>query len=340
MMQWIDIDGSQGEGGGQILRTSLSLSMITGKPVRFNAIRAGRAKPGLMRQHLTAVLAAQEICNAQVVGAQLGSTELSFIPGKVRPGDYLFDLGGAGSCTLVLQTLLPALWLADGKSTIKLRGGTHNPMAPSVTFLQQVWLPLMAKMGAIATLRLIRYGFYPAGGGEVEVQVEPVNQWQTLNLMARGQVTAMSAYALTANIPDAVAVRELKVVNQRLGWHENLLYHQEVSPVAGSGNALLLQMNFEHLSEVVCTIGTRGKSAEKVAIEACAEMQAYLDSMAVVGEHLADQLLLPMALAGAGRFSTHKVTAHLSTNMGVIGQFVNVAMKICPQDSLFYIQIG
>lgn len=338
-MEWINIDGSQGEGGGQILRSALSLSMICNRSVRFTRIRAGRQKPGLMRQHLTAVLAAQQICEAKVEGAALGSTELSFIPGRINSGNYEFDLGGAGSCTLVLQTLLPALWSSSEASYIKLKGGTHNPMAPTVDFLQYVWLPLMAKIGAVAKLRLHRYGFYPAGGGEIEVNIQPVTQWNGLNLLHRGQPIAMKAEVLNANLPDGIGQRELTVVKQRMAWPDDRLHEVLLPRVQGSGNVLLLQMDFEHLSEMICTFGAKGKKAEVVAHQACQEAQAYLASTAAVGEHLADQLLLPMALAGKGRFSTSKVTPHLRTNANIIQRFLPVDIGIEAQDDRFVIEV-
>lgn len=338
-MEWINIDGAQGEGGGQILRSALSLSMICHRPVRFTRIRAGRQKPGLMRQHLTAVLAAQQICKAQVDGAVLGSTELSFIPGPINSGNYAFDLGGAGSCTLVLQTLLPALWTCTTASHIRLKGGTHNPMAPTVDFLQYAWLPIMAKMGAVAKLQLHRYGFYPAGGGDIEVNTQPVTQWNELNLRHRGQPTGIKAEVLNANLPDGIGLRELAVVKQQMSWPDERLHEILLPRVQGSGNVLLLQMDFEHLSESVCALGAKGKKAEVVANEACKEALAYLASSAAVGEHLADQLLLPMALAGKGSFSTSKVTPHLRTNAEIIQKFLAVNIRIEPQDDRFVVEI-
>ncbi|MFV0547182.1 MAG: RNA 3'-terminal phosphate cyclase [Limnobaculum xujianqingii] len=338
-MQWIEIDGSKGEGGGQILRSGLSLSMLTGKAVRFTHIRAGRSKPGIMRQHLTAILAAQQICAAQVSGATLNSTVLTFIPGQIKSGDYQFDLGGAGSCTLVLQTLLPALWSANGESRVRLSGGTHNPMAPSTSFLQQVWLPLMDRMGAKSTLLVHRCGFYPAGGGEVEITVYPVKQWQTLHLLQRGKLIEIGAQSLIADVPDSVARRELNIVKQQLKVEESKLSSVDVSSARCAGNALLVKLQFEHLTELFCTIGTKGKAAAKVAQEACDEAQAYLTSTAAVGEYLADQLLLPMAIAGEGSFTTSEITDHLSTNALVICQFLNCHIDIQSVDQRIEVTI-
>jgi RNA 3'-terminal phosphate cyclase (ATP) len=213
----IEIDGSFGEGGGQILRTAISLSMVTGRAVRIDRIRANRPRPGLMHQHLTAVKAAQEVCGAEVAGAALGSTELQFTPGEVSHGHYTFSIGTAGSTTLVLQTILPALMTADEATTVTLEGGTHNIHAPSIDFLQRAFLPLLARMGPIVEVELERHGFYPAGGGRVSATITPCPQVKPLNLVERGEVTHRRAVAVVANLPGSIAQRELAVVGEKLG---------------------------------------------------------------------------------------------------------------------------
>ncbi|EBB9800321.1 RNA 3'-phosphate cyclase, partial [Salmonella enterica subsp. enterica serovar Typhimurium var. 5-] len=187
MARIIALDGAQGEGGGQILRSALSLSMITGQPFEMSGIRAGRAKPGLLRQHLTAVRAATEICGAQVNGDELGSQQLRFTPGPIRGGEYRFAIGSAGSCMLVLQTVLPALWFADGSSRVEVHGGTHNQAAPSADFICRVWEPLLARMGISQRTTLIKHGFYPAGGGAAATVVEPAASLRGLTLISRGE---------------------------------------------------------------------------------------------------------------------------------------------------------
>jgi RNA 3'-terminal phosphate cyclase (ATP) len=179
----IRIDGSFGEGGGQILRSSLSLSLVTGKPFRIENIRANREKPGVLRQHLTAVQAAAEVGSAEVEGASLGSKALTFVPGKIRSGEFRFAIGTAGSGTLVLQTILPALITAAGPSRIEIEGGTHNPAAPPFDFLQRSFIPLIERMGPKVKLELQRYGFYPAGGGRFVVEITPC---EVLKPIARG----------------------------------------------------------------------------------------------------------------------------------------------------------
>src|SRR5436305_3346353 len=189
----LTIDGSEGEGGGQILRTSLALSLVTGQPFRMERIRAKRQKPGLLKQHLTAVEAAKTVGCAEVEGAALSSQTLEFRPGPVTPGNYRFAVGTAGSATLVLQTLLPALLTAAGHSTPTLEGGTHNPMAPPFDFLQKSFMPLIHRMGPSVELKLRRPGFYPAGGGQFHARIEPVKKLSRLDLFDRGSVRCRQA---------------------------------------------------------------------------------------------------------------------------------------------------
>ncbi len=224
MKRMIALDGAQGEGGGQILRSALSLSMITGQPFTITGIRAGRAKPGLLRQHLTAVKAAAEICRATVEGAELGSQRLVFRPGTVHGGDYRFAIGSAGSCTLVLQTVLPALWFADGPSRVEVSGGTDNPSAPPADFICRVLEPLLAKMGIHQQTTLLRHGFYPAGGGVVAAEVSPVALFNTLQLGERGNIVQMRGEVLLAGVPRHVAEREIATLVASFSLHEQNIH--------------------------------------------------------------------------------------------------------------------
>jgi RNA 3'-terminal phosphate cyclase (ATP) len=214
----ITIDGSFGEGGGQILRTALGLSLVTGKPFRIDKIRAGRKKPGLLRQHLTAVNAATEVGHAEVRGAQLGSQELVFSPSEVRGGSYRYAIGTAGSATLVLQTVLPALFTAKEPSSLKLEGGTHNPFAPPFDFLQKAFLPQICRMGPKVEVTLVRPGFYPAGGGCFKVEIQPAEKLSRIDIPERGEVKRRLARALVANLPLHIATRELEVIGRKLNW--------------------------------------------------------------------------------------------------------------------------
>ncbi|HTP65296.1 MAG TPA: RNA 3'-terminal phosphate cyclase [Geobacteraceae bacterium] len=321
------IDGSRGEGGGQILRTSLALSLVTGRPFRIEKIRAGRKKPGLMRQHLTAVEAAATVGRAELEEAAIGSQCLIFAPEAVKAGKYRFAMGTAGSCTLVLQTILPALMTADGPSEVVLEGGTHNPHAPPFDFLARAFLPLIGRMGPKLSAHLERPGFYPAGGGKFTVAVEPAAFLHRLDLSERGLVLNRAARAVLARLPRHIGERELAVVRARLGWNEACCRVEEVTS-PGPGNIICLEIESEHCTEVFTGFGERGVSAEKVAEEAVRQVEEYLAADVPVGPHLADQLLLPMALAGGGSFRTMAPTAHLTTNAEVIRKFLPVDVQI------------
>jgi len=317
----VHIDGSQGEGGGQVLRSSLTLSLLTGRPFHIEQIRAGRRRPGLRRQHLTAVLAAAEVGKAEVAGAELGSQSLHFHPQGLRAGTFEFAIGTAGSCTLVLQTILPALLLAPGPSRVHLSGGTHNPHAPPADFLERVFLPLLGRMGGQCTLRLLHHGFYPAGGGELEVSVEPAGRLRPLELCQRGALLEQRAEALIAALPMHIAERELATVGRHLGWGQDRLRLVGLSNDRGPGNALLITLAFERITEMFTGFGERGVSAETVAGRVCGLVRQYQASGAAAGPFLADQLLLPLALAG-GAFTTVTPTRHTLTNLQVIERFL------------------
>lgn len=323
----IELDGATGEGGGQVLRTALTLSMITGQPFRIVNIRAKRSKPGLMRQHLVAVQAAAQISNAVVAGAEVGSQALTFAPKGIQGGDYEFAIGTAGSCTLVLQTLLPALLFADKPSTVRISGGTHNPMAPPVQFLQRAYCPLLAAMGAHIGIELLRSGFYPAGGGVVMATVMPVARLKPLELLERGERRAGYAEAIVAGVPGSVAQRELECVGRGMGWGEPQLLVRGLPAEQGPGNALLITLKHEHVTEVFVAFGEKMLRAESVAKNLLQETRRYMASTAAVGEHLADQLMLPLALAGGGRFTTEAVSQHAITNAEVIGRFLPVSIS-------------
>lgn len=321
----ITIDGSYGEGGGQILRTSLALSLVTGTPVTLHKIRAGRAKPGLMRQHLTAVKAAAAIGGAAVSGDDPGSQTLVFAPQGICAGKYRFAVGTAGSCSLVLQTVLPALLRAAGPSELELEGGTHNMLAPPFEFLAQTFLPQLRCMGADVEAELVRPGFYPAGGGLLRVSVHPATAWQRLELLERGATVRREAVALMSKLSNDIGRRELKVLQETLGLTETELRQERVTTSPGPGNVLLLSVESAGgVTEVFSGFGKLGVSAEQVAAGVAAEAREYLAADVPVGRHLADQLLLPLALGCGGRFRTLPPTPHTETNLHVIRQFLPV----------------
>jgi RNA 3'-terminal phosphate cyclase (ATP) len=320
----IELDGSAGEGGGQILRSALTLSMVTGQPFRITQIRAGRTKPGLLRQHLVAVLAAAKISNAAISGAELGSTSLTFSPGPISPGDYEFAIGSAGSCTLVLQTLIPALLFGAGKSTVRISGGTHNSMAPPAQFLQRAYAPLLARMGARVDIDLQRFGFYPAGGGVVVATIEPCAGLLPLELIERGERVGGYAECFFAGISSGIARRELEHIASGMGWAEDQLLARGLPADQGPGNALLLTLEYEHATEVFTGFGEKMMKAELVADKALQEARRFIASGAAVSEHLADQLMLPCALAGSSCFTADRVSLHAKTNADVIARFLPV----------------
>lgn len=324
----IEINGSQGEGGGQVLRTSLALSMVTGCPFRIKNIRAGRKKPGLMRQHLTSVNAAVAVSQAKVQGNELGSLELEFSPGNVKPGNYHFSVGTAGSTTLVCQTVLPALMIAPAPSTLTLEGGTHNPLAPPFDFLERVFVPVMEKMGPEFDLKIEGYGFYPAGGGKIQIQINPQESLSPIDLTERGEIVSKKGEAFYAHLPHDVVARELKVIGKRVAISESDLSPRKISQSPGPGNMVAIIIESEQVTEVFTEFGQRGLKAERVAERVCKQALDYLHAGVPVGIHLADQLLVPMALAGGGRFKTLKPDPHTLTNIDVIQEFLDISIEV------------
>jgi RNA 3'-terminal phosphate cyclase (ATP) len=327
----ITIDGSEGEGGGQILRTSLALSFVTQQPFRMKHIRAKRQKPGLLRQHLTAVEAAKTVGCAEVTGAALNSQTLEFHPGPVTPGNYRFAVGTAGSATLVFQTVLPALLTAPSHSTLTLEGGTHNPLAPPFDFLARSFMPLIHRMGPTVDLELRAPGFYPAGGGRFHARIEPVKTLTRIHLLERGAIRSRRATVWLSKLPSDIAERELTIVREELGWHANECIVETVAHPKGPGNALVLELETEHVTAIFTGFGQRGRPAEEVAREAIAAAKAWLAADVPVDEHLADQLLLPMALAGRGSFRTTKPSLHMTTNVAVIQRFLSVPVQVAQE---------
>ncbi|MHA7812612.1 MAG: RNA 3'-terminal phosphate cyclase [Phycisphaerales bacterium] len=331
-MTAIHINGSMGEGGGQVLRSSLALSMVTGQPFTIDNIRAGRRKPGLLRQHLTAVKAAAEVSCAQVTGAAIGSDSIEFTPGPVNAGTYHFSIGSAGSTTLVLQTVLPALIQADGPTELIIEGGTHNPFAPTVHFLTKCFLPVLAKMGPKVDVELVRHGFFPAGGGQIRVTINPVDRLTPLELIERGEITRRLAIATVAGLPGAIADRELETVAKKLDLTNNEIKHDLIGDGLGPGNVLSIELESDQLTEVITGFGEKSVSSEKVARIASKRAREYISSGVPVGPHLADQLLIPLALAGDGAFRTGVLTRHTKTNMQVIEAFTQRAFRVVETD--------
>jgi RNA 3'-terminal phosphate cyclase (ATP) len=331
----LTINGSQGEGGGQVLRSSLAMSLVTGRPFVIENIRAGRKKPGLMRQHLTAVNAATEVSHAEVTGAAIGSSRLEFRPGKVEPGNYAFSVGTAGSTTLVLQTVMPALILAEGESNLTLEGGTHNPFAPPLDFLTKAYLPLLNRMGPKVTVDPIsvRPGFYPAGGGHFRVHIQPARQLGRLEIMDRGEIRTRRVTALVANLPQHIGERECRLIAEKTGWDEGCFMVEMVENSRGPGNVVLIELESENLNEVFTGFGEIGVRAEGVATRVLDDARRYLAADVPVGKYLADQLLLPLGIgahlgAGGGSFHTMALSLHATTHIDILHRFLELDTKV------------
>lgn len=342
----LTIDGSLGEGGGQILRSALALSAITGTAVRIERIRARRPKPGLQRQHLVAVQAAARVSGAHVTGAELHSHELEFTPQDAASGlrslagTYDFDIGTAGSTTLVLQTVMPILWHADAASTVTIRGGTHNGMCPPVEFVQDSFLPVLHCIGINATVDLQRYGFYPAGGGATQAVIQP---WQTrapLALLERGKAIDRHADVLLANLPAHVASREAVALKHALHWSHREVDEREVA-AHGPGNVVLARLRFANLTTRCTAVGELRKAAEVVAADCAKHIEHYLATDAPVCEHLADQLLLPLAIGAGGTFRTGDLSEHTRTNAAIIARFLGEVVTFSKQsDGTWLVEVA
>ncbi len=319
----IVLDGSQGEGGGQILRSALALSLATGKPFRIHRIRAGRKKPGLMRQHLTCVRAATRVCLAQVTGAEIGSTALEFRPGPMLPGRYEFSVGSAGSSILVFQTLLPAIITTGRSFEFILEGGTHNPAAPSLDFLERVYLASLKGMGVETGIAVARRGFFPAGGGKWAVTVQPPGTLKPLHLPERGRLLGQAAKMLWNKAPPQDAERVRAHLSAEWGWSHADIETEEAVDSTGPAYVVMAELRHEHITEMITAFNPFGASPEAVCDGLMADARLYLECGAPVGRRLADQLLLPMALGAGGLFRTLPLSSHSRTNIETIGKFLD-----------------
>ncbi len=326
----IRVDGTMGEGGGQVLRSTLSLSLLTGKAVRLTRIRAGRERPGLGFQHRMAVEAAARIGGARVEGVRVGSQELGFEPGPVVPGEYHFDIGTAGSVGLVLQTVLLPLALAQRASTVTVTGGTHVPSSPCFHYLDWHWRILMARLGVDFQLEMPFAGFYPPGGGELRARIPGACNVVPAAWVDRGHLLRVRGLSAVALLPEGIAERQC---NRALKGLRHLDCPVEITvesmPARSPGTVLALLAEFEHTQACFFALGARGKRAERVADEAVQDLVAFLATGAAVDRWAADQLLLPLAFAsGASVLRTAEVTRHLLTQAQLIPMFVPVRITV------------
>lgn len=328
----IAIDGSRGEGGGQLLRGALALACATGRGFRISDIRRSRPRPGLMRQHLTAVQAAAAICGAAVEGAELGATTLAFHPGTVHAGDHAFAIGTAGSCMLVLQAIVPALARLAAPSRIVITGGTHNPLAPTFEFLRDALAPQLAAIGWSVDYTLVRHGFYPAGGGELVAAIAPALPAARLVLLERGARLSHAARAVVAKLPRRIAMRELETLCAGLGWDLDPRAIATVEHSAGPGNFAEATVRFANVTALVTAIGELGRSADQVATACVGAMQRYLRATAPVDDHLLDQLLVPLALTAGGVLRAVQWTSHAEAQRELLRAWFARDLEVVPGD--------
>ena len=341
------IDGSQGEGGGQIIRTALTLSLLTDREVRIENIRARRRNPGLAPQHLTNVRALAELCGADLAGDQLGSTRLQFKPQRwPRSGGYRFDVaqtagrGSAGSVTLILQTLLLPLISTEQGARLHLTGGTHVPWSPSAHYISQVYLKILRQLGIVSEMTIRHPGFYPRGGGKIDLAVEPVGvstingvpryHFSSLDCCKQPQLTAVRGTALVCQLSHSIGLRMARQAEKDLltaGIPADIKVVELSGP--GPGAALCLQAQFDGMFAGFDALGKKGLPAERVAEEATTALIEFISQDAPVDPYLADQLLLPLAMSNKpSRFRTAQVTSHFTTNAAVIEQMANTQIHV------------
>lgn len=327
----IEIDGSFGEGGGQILRTSLALSALTGEPLDIQNIRANRSKPGLRAQHLAAVNAIAKITGAELKGAELNASRIQIFPGKPQGGSYQFNISTAGSLTLVLQAIFLPLSMAEKPSSIALTGGTHVRWSPIWDYIRDCWLPLMKNLGLSSEIELEKGGFYPRGGGKAFINIKPAETLKSFNCTDRGELVRIRGFSGVANLERSIAKRQKHQALRRL---YNICRDSKVKtvtlPSPGKGTFIFLQAEFSKCRwACFSSLGAPGKPAEKVADEAVDDLIAFLDTDGCVDQYMADQILLPLSIIpGESEFRTNRVTKHLLTNIHVIQQFLPVKITL------------
>ncbi|HEY2783696.1 MAG TPA: RNA 3'-terminal phosphate cyclase [Fimbriiglobus sp.] len=330
MSTFVEIDGSEGEGGGQMLRSSLALSVLTGRPFKVINIRANRKKPGLAAQHLASVRAAAAISQGQYKGGSIGSTVLVFEPGEVKAGNYHFAVGTAGATALVLHTVyLPLALKAQGPSQVTITGGTHALAAPCFHSLTGDWAGYLNKVGIDINVTMTRPGFYPRGGGEIVATIQPAAEVRGLTLTSRGEITTAGGFAAVADLPESIGKRLSRRLTERLK-RAGVESHIPVETWEnGPGCVAAITFRQAPGQPVFYSVGERGRPAEAVADDAADEALAFRDSGCPVDPHMADQLVLPLAFAKwPSEFKISKITQHLITNMDIIRRFVEREIAI------------
>ncbi len=331
------VDGSIGEGGGQVLRYAVSTCALLGEELRIYNIRAKRRPPGLRPQHITAIRSVAEVCGGSVEGLKVGSSSIVFKPSKPRAGRYFFDTGTAGSVSLVLQSLLPILCFADGPCEVELRGGTNNPLAPPIDYIQEVLLPALRRMGVNAEVRLVRRGFYPRGQGVVRVETQPVERLRPIEAVD-AELKVLEVYAYSCNLPDHIVRRMAGAAESLLrkaGYREIVVKTESLGPQdprnsidPGTGVFILARLS-NGLVMGFDSLGEKGVPAEEVARRAVDDALSQLATGAPIDKHLADQLIIWMALAdGESRIRTSAMTSHTSTGVEVVGSLTGARFEV------------
>jgi len=337
MSELIEIDGSFGEGGGQILRTSLSLSCLLKRPFRIFNIRKGRKKPGLMPQHLACVKAMELLSSAKVEGASTGSMELTFEPGEVKPGEFFFDIGTAGSTMLVIQTMLPCLALSGEKSSITIKGGTHVPFSPSFHYVREVFCEFLKILGIKVSLTIEQFGFYPKGGGLIRAEIEPARNIKTIKLIERGRLLKIRGLSCVANLPLSIAERQkegfIRTISNALPSKPDIDIEILSVKSPGPGTFIHITAQFENSIAGFTALGEKGKKAEKVGEEAGTSFLRYYETGRALDPNLADQIILYLGLAGGvSEFTTSEITRHLLTNLWVLNRFTGLEYEISDEE--------
>jgi RNA 3'-phosphate cyclase len=327
----IELDGSEGEGGGQILRSALALSILTGRPFKLINIRANRSKPGLQPQHLMCVRAASTISNGNYKGGSVGSAVLYFEPGTVKPGKYTFSIGTAGATSLVLHTIyLPLALRCDQPGEIIITGGTHNQHAPCYHFLETTWAAYMGRLGIKVELEMIRPGFYPRGGGEIRAIIHPCSRMNGLTLTSCPELTTAGGFSAYSGLPESVGRKQARRLSVRLK-SQSVESHIPIEEweAANPGTVAAIIFRQAPVPSLFFGLGERGKPAEAVADEAADEAIAFRDAKCPVDLHSADQLLLPMVFSpDASEYRTSEVTRHLTTNIETVRKFVDRMIEV------------
>ncbi len=322
----IEVDGGHGEGGGQLIRMAVALSALTETPVRVVRIRAGRPTPGLAAQHVTAINAVAALCGGEVTGVEVGASAIEFRPGKLAPGRFSFDVGTAGSVTLVLQALLPVAAAAPGAVRVRLIGGTDVRWSPPIDYFNRVFLPLLRRLGARADVEVLRRGYYPRGGGIVEAAIEPTRSWSSLGEPERDEMERVRGIAHVSNLPEAVPRRMKHAALRRLHGIPDVKVEERVyqgEEAIGQGGGLVLWAGSETIILGADSLAERGKPSERIGEEAAVSLRAEIESQATTDVHAADQLLVYLARAdGPSRFRVRFVSGHMETMMWLIPQFL------------------